>query len=323
MLIKSKQLSARLARRREQDPGAARPLSPGVVAYLGALKRRNASPKTQRSYRLELARIERTIGKAMDEATGPDLDGYLSWLAAREVKPSTVNKSLIIMRSWAKWAIRQDLILIDPTLKLDKSKEDKRLPKRPGDDDLQTIFDRLAEGNSPRARRDYAMIACLYYMGARASEVTGLDIADLTLPISVSEGDAAAVGRARLFGKGSKERIVPLVPALAEIIERWLSVHPTGEGALFVDLRPHYLGKRLTYDGLRHVFRRTMQVSGMASKGYTAHKLRHAFATRALRRGMALDKIQKLLGHASISTTQIYAATEIGDEVGHQLSEYL
>ena len=299
-------------------PATAR-LSDEAVAYLGALRRRNCSPKTLKSYRLELLRFEREMGKPVIQATHMDVDRYLNWVGdgpargAAPVLPCTVNKSLNVLRSLSKWAIKMDLITTDPTRKAENAKEAKRLPKRPSPEDLRAMLTVLASDNTPRGRRDRAMIAGLYYMGARASEVVHLTFADIDLP----------AGRVRLFGKGSKERMVPLVPDYEAILFRWLAVHPAGAGPVFVDLRPRMYGRPLTYSALLFAFRCTSRRAGMAGKGYTPHKLRHAFATTALRKGLALDKIQKLLGHSSVSTTQIYAQTFIGRDVDVSLAAAL
>lgn len=304
-----------LRRRRATPPLAAAPVatvSADVRDFIAHLKRRNCSPKTIRSYALELSRVERQVGKPLSLATFPELDGYLSWLAARDVKASTVNKSLVILKSWSKWALRVDRIEKDPTLKLDKASEEKRLPKRPTDDHLRLILGDLTT-DTPRQRRDNAMIACAFYLGARASEVLGLTV----------EAVADRPARVRLYGKGRKERVVPLTETLAEVLALWLEAHPTGAGPLFVDLRGHRFGAPLSYDGFRHVFDARCERAGLGQAGYTIHKMRHAFATMLLRRGVPLDRIQKLLGHASVQTTQIYAATELGADIDQQVGEAL
>lgn len=287
--------------------------SPEVTAYLGALTRRNASPRTIRSYRLELARIENQLGMPIIAVGYRDLDGFLNWLAARNVRPCTLNKSLNVVRSWVKWAIKMEVITADPTVKIEKAKEEARLPKVPGEAEVRDLFDTMAWDISTAGRRNMAMVACLYYLGARSSEVTGLDVSDIDME----------AGRVRLFGKGRKERIVPLTGKHVSILRAWIKVHPTGTGALFVDLRERHYGQRLSYSGLRHIFRSACRAAGLGSKGFTPHKLRHAYACTLLRSGVPLDKIQKLLGHASISTTQIYAKTELGADIGRLVGDAL
>ena len=281
-------------------------LSPEAAAYLAALARRNASPRTIKSYRLELARIERVTKKPLAALTHMDLDGFLNWLAARKVRACTLNKALITFRSFSKWAIKMELIARDPAAKLDKAREEARLPKVPTEADVRDLFDTLSWDITPTGRRNLAMMACLYYLGARASEVTGLDVSDFDM----------ATGRVRLYGKGRKERIVPVSAKLAEYLRAWLAAHPTKDGALFVDLRKRHFARRLTYDGLRAVFNAAMRAAGLGKRGYTPHKLRHAYACALLRAGISLDKIQKLLGHSSVSTTQGYARTELGEDIG-------
>lgn len=167
--------------------------------------------------------------------------------------------------------------------------------------------------DTAKVRRDNAMLACAFYLGARASEVIGLTVEDV----------AGRPGRVRLYGKGKKERVVPVTETLAEILALWVDEHPLGTGPLFVDLRAHRYGRPLTYDGFRHVFDGRCEEVGLGEAGYTIHKLRHAFATMLLRRGVPLDRIQKLLGHASVQTTQIYAATELGADIDQQVGEAL
>lgn len=278
-------------------PEPATGLSPVIVDYLTWTESAAYSQKTRRSYRLELTRIERETGRSLVDVKTSDLETFTLWLTRRGVRATTVRKAIDVIGSWCRWAVDHDVRPDNPAMKLRKPRPDKRLRHAVPAAHVRQLLDHLGADGTIRGRRDLAMVATAYYLGARASEVVGLDVAHV------------AGEDARLWGKGRKERLVPIAAELRAVLASWLAVHPTGAGPLFVTLPPHVLrGQRLRYDALRHVINAGCPAAGLPH--YTLHQLRHSFATRLLNADVRLDVIQGLLGHASIATTQGYAHTE-------------
>jgi integrase/recombinase XerD len=166
------------------------------------------------------------------------------------------------------------------------------------DEDVRKLLG-TCETDTPEGVRDRAFLELLYASGARISEVSRLDVSDLNF----SEGQVS------LFGKGSKERIVPLYPAALSVVrdylERGRPLLSKGEDvsgkALFLSVR----GRRMSADALRTVFERRVRIAGLDNE-LTPHAMRHTFATEMLSGGADLRSVQELLGHADLSTTQIY-----------------
>lgn len=269
--------------------------SPELAAFLAHGERCAWSPKTLRAYRLELLRVERVTGVPLVAADRADLERYLGWLSKRGVKPSTVNKSLVVMKSFTKWALRTDVLTVDPTRSLVQAKEAKILPVHFTPAEARALLD------AARSDHDRAAFATAYYLGARASEVVGLRASDVEL----------ARGEVRLYGKGKKERRVPLPAALADLLRPL--VEASTPGALLY---------HLTYDGLRHAFGKARQRAGL-SRRLTLHKLRHGYATALLEAGVPIHEIKELLGHSSVATTERYAHGRVTDETRARIGSAL
>jgi len=190
----------------------------------------------------------------------------------------------------------------DPTGDVDGSRIPQRLPKALSEEEMARLLDAVV-GTDGAARRDRALLELLYGTGARISEAVGLDLADL----------AGAEGLVRLYGKGAKERLVPLGRYATEALADWLGPNgrPTlaprqwrrrGDAeAVFLNAR----GGRLSRQGAYGVVRRHAAAAGLADR-VSPHVLRHSCATHMLARGADIRVVQELLGHASIATTQLY-----------------
>jgi site-specific recombinase XerD len=193
--------------------------------------------------------------------------------------------------------LRRGLVATDPAVHLGTPKVGKRLPKALRRDQVTTLL-ATPDPSTPAGLRDRAALELLYGSGARVSEIAGLDVDAVDLV-------GATV---RLFGKGSKERIVPLGEPACMAIERWLSDGrpvfvgntPTPPPALFLSSR----GARFTAHDLRRMVRMTATHANLGV--VTPHMLRHSFATHLLEGGADLRSVQELLGHVALSTTQIY-----------------
>lgn len=267
-----------------------------------------AAPNTVSSYRRDLADFfawaERQGIRDPAEVDRRTLRAYLVDVADRPSAPSTVARRVASLRRYFAWCARVGHVPADPSITLRAPSGPKRLPRVLHDDDLRRLLDSPGEQNiahdsavepRDRARRlqANAVLELLYGSGLRVSELCGLDEADLDLP----------GGRVTVWGKGSKQRRVPMsepaVVALAEWLERGrptLPVVSSAKGAVFVNQR----GNRLTPRDVRRLLDRRLP------EPTHPHALRHTFATHLLDGGADLRVVQELLGHQDLATTQIY-----------------
>ena len=227
-----------------------------------------------------------------------DEQALTSYLAARHptTRASTANRRLASLRRFYRWALREGSIKDDPTLRLSGARRPARFPKTISETQVDTLL-AAPEGDAPLAVRDRAMLETLYATGLRVTELTGLKLVELSL----------ADGLVRVVGKGSKERVVPIGEAARDSLTRYLKVaRPAllaGRScdAVFVTGR----GAGMTRQMFWKLIRRYAHKAGIAAP-LSPHGLRHAFATHLLNHGADLRVVQLLLGHADISTTQIY-----------------
>jgi integrase/recombinase XerD len=221
-----------------------------------------------------------------------------SYLAARHptTRASTANRRLASLRRFYRWALREGSIKSDPTLRLVGARRAARFPKTISETQVEALL-AAPEGDAPLAVRDRAMLETLYATGLRVTELTGLKMVELSLDDGV----------VRVVGKGSKERVVPIGEAARDALTRYLRVgRPAllaGRGcdAVFVTGR----GAAMTRQMFWKLIRRYAHKADIAAP-LSPHGLRHAFATHLLNHGADLRVVQLLLGHADISTTQIY-----------------
>jgi integrase/recombinase XerD len=253
---------------------------------------------TLSAYRLDLDRLAGWLslrGTTLQTAGEASLAAYFAEEHA-STRATTANRRLAVLRRFYRWGMREGLVTQDPTLRLKGAKLPPRFPRSLSEGQVEELL-AAPDVESPLELRDRAMLELLYATGLRVSELVGLTI----LQISLQEG------LVRVVGKGSKERIVPLGEEARRWIERYLK-----------DGRPCILGTRV--DDALFVTQRggamTRQMFWLLIKRYAVragidahlspHGLRHAFATHLLNHGADLRVVQLLLGHADISTTQIY-----------------
>lgn len=271
------------------------------LRYLSVV--RNLSSNTIRGYSNDISsyvKWARREGVSPLHVTHRQMRSYLSEMTAARYSPRTINRALSSLRSLYQWLLREGVTTEDAPAAVASPKLPKRLPKTMDDRDVSALFD-TCDLSTEEGVRDRAFLELLYASGARISEVSALDIADVDF----------AQSQARLFGKGSKERIVPLYPAAIESLRSYLvrarpvllaSIEDaSGEHALFVSKR----GRRMSADSLRKTFERHVLEAGL-DPSITPHAMRHTFATELLTGGADLRSVQELLGHSSLSTTQIY-----------------
>jgi site-specific recombinase XerC len=264
------------------------------------------SEDTRATYARGLAVFEAFVNKPYEDVTDADV---IAWKSALDGAPSTQLTRWAAVRSFYEWLVKSGRVSRSPFAAVKGPKVTKnRTPRIP--DDVQ--FERIvswdeAECESPRDWRDRAMIRLLGN-GLRVSEVVGMDRLDFY------RDDRESVYVARVTGKGDKERLVPLSNTAAMAVIDWL-IHrednPEGDFPLFVDT---VFGGRVTRRQVQAaVERRRTQVG--VGKSVSAHSLRHHYATRLIRAGASAFSVQRLLGHESIATTQVYVNLDISDTV--------
>lgn len=220
----------------------------------------------------------------------------------REYTSSTVARKVAAIKSFFHYLVANGVIKDDPTATLDSPKVKKRLPRAISRDDIQRLLSEPSKSASPKSQRDQALLELLYATGMRVTELVSLDVEDLNL----SSG-SVGIGKIQKGSNDSKERVIPISARAMQAIENYLQrgrqqlLRDPEERALFLNHR----GQRLTRQGLWLIIKRYVEEVGIPGD-VTPHTLRHSFATHKLDRGTSLQDIQKLLGHANISTTQVY-----------------
>lgn len=261
---------------------------------------RRLSPNTVRAYREDLAAYAawaRREGVRPLAATHREVRGYLAELAGAGYAPRTVSRRLSALRGLLRWLVREGLCESAALAAVASPRLPRTLPKTMSADDVRALL-ATCDGDDPVDLRDRAFLELLYATGARVGEAAGLRLGDVDL----------AQGQACLFGKGSKERVVPLYPAAVERVRRYLE---RGRPALVRAGRPtdalllSRRGNPMSTDALRTRFSRRVTQAGL-DPSLTPHALRHTFATELLGGGADLRSVQELLGHESLATTQVY-----------------
>lgn len=226
-----------------------------------------------------------------------DMMSYLLDLKERNYAVTTLARKVAAAKSFFAFMQAEGKIKKNPMENITSPKVGKSLPDAISIGQVRQLIEEPARISAPEARRDRAMLELLYASGMRASELVSLNLND----INTKECTV------RCFGKGSKERLVPIYPQAARVVEEYITqvrpnlVYNDAEEALFVNHR----GERLTRQGLWQILKAYAKSAGL-SKQVTPHTLRHSFATHMLGGGADLRSVQEMLGHANISTTQIY-----------------
>jgi len=271
---------------------------------------RGLSPNTVDAYRGDVGSLfVATAAQGVNEPGQIGIADVREWLArtqATGAAPATMRRRGSAVRAFFRWACRTGLTAADPTAALRSPKLPQRLPRTPSQNDMQVVMEavilRAGEDGTPEARRDVAVLEVLYGGGVRVSELCGLDMGDI-------DWDRGTV---RVTGKGDKQRVVPLGQPAWDAITAWLAVRShlaTAESgaAVFLGAR----GARLDPRVARRVVHAAMAAMP-AAPDVGPHGLRHAMATHLLEGGADLRSVQEMLGHASLSTTQLY--THVSDE---------
>lgn len=273
------------------------------------LKERNASPHTHKNYLADLRQFFQFFatqapttprqGPAALKAVTPEVvRGYIASLMDKH-HPASVARKLASLRSFFQFWIRQGAIEANPAKEVATPKIPRRVPRFLSIDETFHLLS-LPKEEGLLGTRDKAVMELIYAAGLRVSELVGLNVTDVDL-------DGLKV---RVFGKGRKERIIPVVKKAVDAVRGYLKERRNavrdGEKALFVNRR----GGRLTARSVERMMRKYLREASI-NKRVTPHVLRHTFATHLLNQGADLRGIQELLGHASLSTTQKYTHVSV------------
>jgi integrase/recombinase XerD len=281
---------------------------------------KGASGNTVAAYKNDLQQFDsfliglRGNGKPRDwEQLERDLIvDYLLNLKRKNYAEATVARKVAALKSFFQYLQAEGTIRGNPTESLESPRVGRSLPKPLSVTEVDELLEQPMKRNTPEARRDRAMLELLYATGLRVTELVSLDLDDVNM--------AGPHPYVRCMGKGSKERTIPIHEQAAAAVTAYLNDGRAGlvknrkESALFVNRR----GERLTRQGFWLILKQYAKEANIASS-VTPHTLRHSFATHMLRGGAPLRSVQELLGHANISTTQVY--TQIANEHVRQVYE--
>ena len=256
---------------------------------------------TLESYRRDVAQfaawLQQAEERALLEARDSDLQRHLAWqVSEKRARPRTTGRLVSALRRFYQFALREGLRADDPSAALESPKLPRSLPQSLSEAQVETLLAAPDEG-TPQGLRDRAMLETLYASGLRVSELVGLKLQQVSLDMGV----------VRVLGKGAKERLTPLGEEAVAWIDRYqrearpVLLAARKSDALFVTAR----GGAMTRQAFWGLVKRHAATAGIRT-AISPHTLRHAFATHLINHGADLRVVQMLLGHADISTTQIY-----------------
>ena len=292
----------------DAGPALATPVQRAVLGWLEHLDvERGAALNTLASYRRDLVRYERFLrDRGIDDPTDvveADVTAFVTHLREgdddhRAQTATSAARTLVAVRGLHRFMVLEGAASLDPAADVRPPNAPKRLPKAIATHEVERLLEAASFADTPASLRDRALLETLYGSGARISEAIGLDVDDVDLD----------VGSARLHGKGGKQRLVPLGSYAREALRAYLvrarpgfAAAGAGTPALFLNTR----GGRLSRQSSWAVLRVAAERAGLAVD-VSPHTLRHSFATHLLDGGADVRVVQELLGHASVTTTQIY-----------------
>jgi len=277
-------------------------LEAAIDEYLTAvITERGLSANTVEAYRRDLGQYRDYLAgsgvSAIEEVTPVRVTGFVAVLRELRAAEGTVSRKIAAVRGMHRFLAAEEYVSADPTALLESPRRKERIPKALSVSDVAALLEAVA-GDSDLALRDAALLEFLYGTGARVSEAVDLDQIDVDL------AEATAV----VTGKGFKQRVVPLGGFAIAALEHYYPVRRrlvgsrVDPGAVFVSAR----GRRLTRQAVWQIMKKTAARAGIDADRVSPHVLRHSAATHMIEGGADLRSIQEMLGHASISTTQVY-----------------
>lgn len=264
-----------------------------INEFLLYQKLRGRRPSTLKSYEEFLMRFFKEIRKPVEDITVGDIRRFLMSEEARGNKTTTIATKIATLRSFFGWLEREEYLIKSPMRRIDRPKLPPPIPKFLSHDEIEA----LREAAASKSLMDQLIVEVLYSSGLRVSELVAIDWDDIDFAnkqLTVREG------------KGGKSRTVPLSTRAVRLLKRYKKTRQDEEPYVF---RSREKG-RMVKETVEYRIRKLGKLAGIQQK-VTPHRLRHSQATHLLEAGMPIDMIQQVLGHASISTTQVYARTQM------------
>jgi integrase/recombinase XerD len=268
---------------------------PDLDAFL-ALSAARLAPRTVEAYRRDLTSLSGWLGRPLASATTEELERWVAELRAAGLSPATIARRVASLRSLFRHLVLIGSVSESPAAELELPRRIRRLPRTLSPGEAERLIE-AAAGTTPRALRDRALVELLYGAGLRVSEAVGLERGGVDL-------DQRLV---RTVGKGGKERVVPVGRQAVDALRRYLA-----RGRPYLDRRhrPELFlnaqGGGLTRAGAFLILRQLAAKAGLEPERIHPHLLRHSFATHLLEGGADLRSVQEMLGHADLSTTELY-----------------
>ena len=256
-------------------------------------------PNTLEAYRTDLSGLAAFLAEqkiVLNEASQADLLAYLAWRAEQGSKPRSAARLLSSVKRFYQYLIRENILSADPSARIEAPNLGRSLPDTMTEEEVEKLLEAV-DSSQPEGLRDRTMLEVLYATGLRVSELVGLSVDQVNM----------RQGVLRIFGKGNKERLVPLGEIALDWIERYMH---DGRAAILKNrvsaaMFPSRKSEAMSRQAFWYIIKRYAKLAGIKSH-LSPHTLRHAFATHILNHGADLRVVQMLLGHSDLSTTQIY-----------------
>jgi len=266
---------------------------------------RNLSPGTRRAYVYDVERFSEFLiqksGRmpALSAITADDIRSYLEHLQEkRRLKSTTLSRTISSIRRFFDFCVDRGYLATSPAAPIQNPKNPKKLPIFLIANEIKRLLS-VPDRATQRGKRDYAILVTLVFTGMRLKELVGLNLEDLDLTTK----------QVRVLGKGSRERLIPLNPIVVEALTDYLHERPaTADPAVFLGRK----GRRIAPTTVEWIVGKYAKIAGIYRKGISPHKLRHTFATLLHMKDVDILEIQTLLGHSSVTSTQIYTHTHPG-----------
>ena len=271
-----------------------------IDSYIEELIRRRFSDFTVKSYKTDLEEFYSFLRKSgknnFSEIDRKDIRSFMGELLSYGYKKTSVSRKLSAIKSFCKFLERNKIIKGNPSVSVKTPKTEMCIPSFLSEEEVKKMLD-FPLGENELDIRNKAILELLYAAGIRAAELVNLDLSMLDMKSKLL----------RVYGKGKKERIIPVAKTAFEALNRYISERRGyKEGALFLSKS----GKRLTQRDLQRIVKKAI-VKVATLNQMSPHTMRHTFATHLLNRGANLRAVQELLGHESLSTTQIYTHVSV------------
>jgi integrase/recombinase XerD len=268
---------------------------PELESFL-ALAAARLAPRTVEAYRRDLNALADWLGRPPGSVTTQELERWIAELRAAGLAPATIARRVASVRSFLRHLVLVGSAAVNAAAELELPRRVRRLPRTLSPGEAERLIDASA-GTTPRALRDAALVELLYGAGLRVSEAVSLEKAGIDLERRL----------VRVAGKGGKERVVPVGRRAVEALRRYLSRgRPHLDRKRRAELFLNAQGGALTRAGAFLILRRLAAKAGLEPERVHPHLLRHSFATHLLEGGADLRSVQEMLGHADLSTTELY-----------------